>query len=90
MLLKQVIEVCEQFDDPNLNGQKVVDLFSAFGLNHIRLEHLEGEKGDTDVVQVIIPGSTGKTNGGTSPTLGVLGTLDQAVWVNGDSANPWE
>lgn len=41
----------------------------------ITVTRVEGAKGGTDFVKVVVPGSRGALAGGTAPTLGILGRL---------------
>jgi len=75
MLLKEIITICDLLDDPAASGQTIADLFRPFDIPPVVIEHLEGEKGTTDVVRIIVPGTDGKSGGGKSPSLGILGTL---------------
>ena len=75
MLLKEIITICDLLDDPAASGQTIVDLFEPFDIPPVEIQHLEGEKGSTDVVRIIVPGTDGKSGGGKSPSLGILGTL---------------
>ena len=75
MLLKEIITICDLLDDPASSGQTIVDLFEPFDIPPVEIEHLEGDKGSTDVVRIIVPGTDGKSGGGKSPSLGILGTL---------------
>lgn len=75
MLLKEVIEVCDLMDNPSASGKSLDALFNGLDIPDIRTQTIQGEKGKTDVVNITIPGSSGKTAGGQAPTLGILGTL---------------
>jgi hypothetical protein len=75
MLFKEIITICDLLDDPAASGQTILDLFEPFDIPRVEIEHLVGEKGSTDVVQISVPGTDGKSGGGKSPTLGILGTL---------------
>lgn len=75
MLLKEIIEICDLLDDPNVSGKSLIPLFSDLDVPEMEIQTLTGEKGRTDVVKIRIPGARGKTAGGNAPTLGVLGTL---------------
>ncbi|MDL2229788.1 DUF1177 domain-containing protein [Treponema sp. OttesenSCG-928-L16] len=74
-MLKQVIEIYELLDDSRVNGETVKRFLEGRGLKDIRVEKIQGEKGSTDFIQILIPGSAGKRNGGASPTLGLIGRL---------------
>lgn len=62
-------------DHPTASGQTIADLFDPFDIPPVEIEYLEGVKGATDVIRIVIPGTKGKTTGGTAPTLGIIGTL---------------
>ena len=76
MLLKQILDVFELLDDAYVDGAKVVEFFRAIDPEvQATTWVLEGHKGTTDMVQVLIPGTKGKASGGDVPTLGILGRL---------------
>lgn len=76
MLLKQIIEVFDVLDDANASGQSVIDYLHSIDSNALTTTWpLTGSKGTTDMVQVLIPGTNGKSSGGNAPTLGILGRL---------------
>ncbi len=70
MVLKQLLEVYEILDDPNANGQKVLDLFSHYKNVQTTLETIQGEKGSTDCITIKIKGKKEH-----SKTLGIIGRL---------------
>lgn len=74
-MLKQVTEVCELLDDPGIGGGRVAELLKSRGLEHVDSYPIAGEHGTTDFVRALVPGARGKTNGGTAPTLGIVGRL---------------
>lgn len=74
--LKHVLEIVELLEDPSVNGLAVRDFFNGKGFDiQISTETLTGAKGSTDFVEVRIQGSSGKSKGGTAPTLGIIGRL---------------
>ena len=75
MLLKEIIEICDLLDDGSVSGETVAGIFENFDLPPVYIETIQGEKGKTDVVRVVIPGHAGRIQGGKAPTLGILGTL---------------
>ena len=75
MLLKEIIEICDLLDDGGVSGEAVAGLFENFDLPPVHVETIQGEKGKTDVVRVVIPGHDGRLRGGKASTLGILGTL---------------
>jgi len=75
MALKQVMEAYELLDNPRVRGDTLAQLFQEYGLTEVTVEHLEGEKGSTDFIKVLLPGSSGKTSGGNAPTIGVIGRV---------------
>lgn len=74
-MLKQVIDLFEILDRPDADGYKVAELFKETELKNIKVTRVKGEKGSTDFIRILIPGSEGKTNGGKAPTLGIIGRL---------------
>jgi len=75
MALKQVLDVYELMDSEHINGAAIVELMRQAGISHALTETIAGDKGSTDFVKIKIPGSNGKSVGGTAPTLGIIGRL---------------
>ena len=75
MALKQVLEMYELMDDISVTGQTIVDHIKQLGLKNAKSITIQGPKGSTDFVKFIVPGKNGKKNGGTAPTLGIVGRL---------------
>ena len=76
MLIKQLIEVFDLLDSSTANGKEVEQYLKSVNLNaSTEVFPLTGPRGSTDMVRVSIPGRNGKTNGGTAPTIGLLGRL---------------
>jgi len=74
-MLKQVIEVYELLDDAGVDGRRVSDFLREKGLENIEVHEIRGERGKTDFIKAVIPGLSGKSSGGASPTLGIIGRL---------------
>ncbi|SMB81576.1 Protein of unknown function [Desulfonispora thiosulfatigenes DSM 11270] len=74
-MLKQAIDIYELLDSPKVNGLEVVEFFKAQGIENVSFQTVMGEKGSTDFVRIFIPGTQGKSTGGTAPTLGIVGRL---------------
>lgn len=75
MSLKQTLTVYETVDNAHASGQKVKQLFNQYPDVTVTVQTVEGEKGNTDFVKILIPGEKGKTAGGTAPTFGIVGRL---------------
>ncbi len=75
MALKQVLEIYELLDSATVTGQMVAALFKKRGAKQIDVQTIGGEKGSTDFITITISGTQGKSEGGTSRTLGLLGRL---------------
>ncbi|RYM04978.1 DUF1177 domain-containing protein [Sporolactobacillus sp. THM7-7] len=75
MVFKQTLTVLDVLDDLRASGDKVKALFRAFPDVSFSVTKVTGEKGSTDFVKIVIPGKSGKTNNGSSPTLGIIGRL---------------
>lgn len=75
MLLKQLIEVYDIIDKSTANGEEVKAYLESYGAKDIELKKLTTHKGSTDLIKIRIAGKNGKSTGGNTPTLGVLGRL---------------
>ncbi|TFG14864.1 DUF1177 domain-containing protein [Candidatus Thorarchaeota archaeon] len=73
--MKQIIEIMDLIDHPEIDGEAVKEFLVPFGVENIDITRLEGDKGKTDVVKVLIPGKNGGESGGDAPTLGIVGQL---------------
>lgn len=75
MSLKHTLDVLEHLDDPNVNGEIMVNLFKEFEHCQASYETITGDKGSTDFVKIVIKGAEGKLSGGTAPSIGIVGRL---------------
>ena len=75
MSLQQTLAVFELLDSAHIDGQQVVDLFTSYPDVMARFTRVTGPKGRTDFVRIDIPGTQGKSGGGSAPTLGISGRL---------------
>ncbi len=76
-MLKQVMDLYELLDSPSASGEVVKNYLCEQGAKaeQIEIHRLTSDKGASDFVKVRIPGTQGKTVGGTAPTLGIIGRL---------------
>ncbi len=74
-MLKQVMEIHELLDRATITGAEVADYLREHGLTQIQVETVRGEQGSTDFVKALLPGSNGRMQGGSAPTLGLVGRL---------------
>ena len=76
MLLKEIIEAFELIDDPQASGESVARKFREIDPEiDIEVRTVEGDKGSTDFIKLVIPGTDGRSKGGDAPTLGIIGRL---------------
>lgn len=76
MLYKQFIELFDILDSANASGVQVKEYLEGIRTEcMVETYPLEGPKGHTDMVRLLIPGKSGKANGGTARTMGILGRL---------------
>lgn len=76
MLIKQIIDMYDLLDDGRVDGAAVVNFMKAIDPQvDAETYPLVGPRGTTHMVKIRIPGSRGKSSGGTVPTLGILGRL---------------
>jgi hypothetical protein len=75
--LKQVLEILDLLESAVIEKEPIENYFLTKGLNKKDLQFLpvKGEKGETTFVKIQIPGTDGRTKGGSSPTLGIIGRL---------------
>lgn len=75
MAFKQVIEMYDFLEDPQVDGKRVATLLKKRGADRVEVKRIKGEKGETDSIKIWIYGSHGLHAKGTAPTLGVIGRL---------------
>ena len=77
MAFKQVIEVYELLETPKIVKKEILDFFMEKGVeeSEIEMHRVKEEKGETDFVKIFIKGKEGQSEGGKSPTLGIIGRL---------------
>lgn len=74
-MLKQVIDTLEILDSPHANGAAVKAVVECAGPAVVTVETVASAKGTTDFVRILVQGKSGKSRGGSAPTLGVIGRL---------------
>lgn len=74
MALKQAIEAYELLDSAAVSGETVAVVLRERGLR-VEVIPVQGEKGSTDFIRTLIPGTSGKQADGQAPTLGIIGRL---------------
>ncbi len=75
MSFSQVLQTYDLLDSAHVNGDRVAEWLEQNGATNVKVQRIEGAKGHTDFIRVTIPGSEGRSNGGSAPTLGVIGRL---------------
>ncbi|EHS58357.1 DUF1177 domain-containing protein [Paenibacillus sp. Aloe-11] len=75
MALQQTLTVFEALDSAYVNGERVKQLFAGYEDIAVTVKQVTGAKGSTDFIHVLIPGTEGKSSGGTAPTFGIVGRL---------------
>ena len=75
MLLRQMLDIYYLIDKPQASGNEVADFLRERGATDVVVERVSGERGGTDCIKVLVPGSNGKSSGGSAPTLGIVGRL---------------
>ena len=74
MALKQVLEIHDLLEHPRANGDGLLSLLKNRRLvNDVTVTPVSGDQSDTEFVKITVPGQKGKTAGGHSPTLGIIG-----------------
>lgn len=75
MALRQVVEIYDLLDGADVTGGRVAELLASRGIVRVSTETVKGQLGSTDFVRAVVPGSDGRTAGGSAPTLGLIGRL---------------
>ncbi|MFP3387530.1 DUF1177 domain-containing protein [Brevibacillus sp. SIMBA_040] len=75
MSFKHVIEMYDLMDSAFVSGTDLKEYFEQRHFSNVEVTTITGNKGKTDFVKVTIKGKNGKSNGGTAPTLGIIGRL---------------
>lgn len=76
MSLKYTMEIMELLDEAYINGKKVVNIFKGLPHCESSYETVVGATGaSTDFIKILIKGTNGKSDGGSAPTLGIVGRL---------------
>ena len=66
MLYKQLIELFDILDSASASGAQVVEYLRSIVPDcQVETYPLEGPKGHTDMVRILIPGKNGKSKGGS-------------------------
>lgn len=76
-MLNHVLPVLDLLDSPSASGEILADHLRALAPADatIAVETVAADRGATDFVRVVIPGTAGRTAGGDAPTLGIVGRL---------------
>jgi hypothetical protein len=74
-MLTQVMEIFELLDDGSVDGPGVASFLDRRAGLDVTVTHIHGERGSTDFVRTLVPGTAGKASGGSAPTLGLIGRL---------------
>ncbi|MEU6661326.1 DUF1177 domain-containing protein [Streptomyces sp. NPDC046821] len=77
-MLKHVMDVLDLLDDPRADGKRVVahlDSLAGPEGSGAEVTTVEGARGSTDFVRVVVRGAQGRSRGGSARTLGVVGRL---------------
>ncbi|MGE4452201.1 DUF1177 domain-containing protein [Castellaniella sp.] len=76
MSLSHTLKAFEALDSAYATGKAVLDLLAPHDRSiRASVETIQGPRGKTDFVRVVVPGTAGKQKGGTAPTLGIVGRL---------------
>lgn len=76
MIIKQIIEVFDLLDSSTACAKDMADYLRSIKADaDIHYYDVVGPRGKTEMFRVRIPGTKGKTVGGSAPTIGLLGRL---------------
>ena len=76
-MLNHVLPVLDLLDSPSASGEALAAHLRSFAPADatVEVETVSSPLGSTDFVRVRIPGSAGRSTGGTAATLGIIGRL---------------
>ncbi|HEX8005538.1 MAG TPA: DUF1177 domain-containing protein [Trebonia sp.] len=72
---RQVLDLFDVLDSPSADGAAAAAVLRAAGVEDVAVTQARTDVGHTDFVRATIPGYGGRSSGGRSPTLGVIGRL---------------
>ncbi len=75
MTWKQTLEAYELLDSATVTGDAVGRALAQRNSVHVEVIKATDDRGTTDFIRVTVPGTQGKTVGGSAPTLGIIGRL---------------
>lgn len=75
MTWRQVLDLFDVLDRPSADGATAATALRAAGVEDVAVTRARTDAGHTDFVRATIPGYDGRSSGGRSPTLGVIGRL---------------
>lgn len=75
MAWKQVIDAFEVLDSATASGEGVAELLQQNGVRDVTVTRIQGDRGSTDFIKAVVPGSRGRAAGGDARTLGIVGRL---------------
>jgi hypothetical protein len=75
MAWREVLDLYDILDDAAASGTAVAGWLRAHGVDDVSVTTVKGDKGSTDFVRAVVPGSRGRIAGGDAPTLGIIGRL---------------
>jgi len=74
--LKQVIDVMEILEHPAASGEMIKRALAEREFEGtVEVFEVSSDKGKTDFISMRFPGTSGKSRGGSAPTLGIIGRL---------------
>lgn len=74
MAWRQTIEAYELLDSATVSGEQIAEVLRERGLT-VEVVPVEGERGMTDFIRIMVPGNSGKIAGQQALTLGIVGRL---------------
>ncbi|GAB3177217.1 DUF1177 domain-containing protein [Nesterenkonia halophila] len=74
-MLREVMDSLDLLDAPTADGERVAAALRAAGAEDVEVTPVATERGSTDFLRLLIPGTDGADGGGEAPTLGIIGRL---------------
>jgi len=89
VVFRQVIDAFEALDSATVDGERVAALIRDCGVDDVAVERVSGERGHTDFVKVLVPGTRGRPPAATRrPSGSSAGSGGSAPGRSGSASSP--
>ena len=75
MTFASTLRALDLLDSAHASGARVAQALHDAGIETVETSTVTGPGGPTDFLRITVPGSAGRSRGGSAPTLGIIGIL---------------